>query len=300
MKHREVSQGMFPNFPVDAITNGVHAMTWTAPAFQELFDRRIPEWRTDNLYLRYAVGIPLPEIRAAHVAAKQDFLAEVARRTKVELDANVFTIGFARRATPYKRADLMFSEPDRLARIAEKVGGIQIVFGGKAHPHDEGGKELIRRIHEAAAQLKGRITVVYLENYEIAIAAKMVAGVDLWVNNPMKPLEASGTSGMKAALNGGLNLSVLDGWWEEGYDGTNGWAIRSDPNADPAAQDAQDAAALVDLLKNEVLPEFYERDGNGVPRRWVQRVKGSLRTIGPRFCATRMLHDYVRFVYRLG
>src|SRR6185503_9129475 len=174
MKHREVSQGMFPNFPVDAITNGVHAMTWTSPAFQRLFDRRIPEWRTDNLYLRYAVGIPLSEIRAAHVEAKKDFIAAVEQRTKVALDPAVFTLGFARRATPYKRADLMFTNPARLIEIAETVGKLQIVFGGKAHPRDEGGKELIRKIHRAAEELKGRITVVYLANYDMTLAARMV------------------------------------------------------------------------------------------------------------------------------
>jgi starch phosphorylase len=196
MKHREVSLAMFPGFPVDSITNGVHAGTWTSPAFQALLDRRIPEWRTDNNYLRYAIGLPLAEIRSAHIEAKKDFIAELAQRTGVELDANVFTIGFARRATPYKRADLMFTDPSRLAQLAETVGPMQIVFGGKAHPHDGGGKDLIRRIHKAAEELKGRVNVVYVENYEMAIAAKMVAGVDIWVNNPMKPLEASGSCGM--------------------------------------------------------------------------------------------------------
>ena len=141
-----------------------------------LFDRRVPEWRTDNLYLRYAVGIPLADIRAAHVESKKEFIAEVAHRTRVDLDPAIFTIGFARRATPYKRADLMFADTERLSNIAEAVGPMQIVFGGKAHPHDGGGKDLIRRIHKAAEALKGRVSVVYLENYEMAIAAKMVAG----------------------------------------------------------------------------------------------------------------------------
>src|SRR5262245_9842223 len=149
MKHREVSQGMFPNYPINSITNGVHAGTWTSPAFQELFDRRVPEWRADNLYLRYAVGIPLTEIRRAHAEAKQTLIEAVTERTGVTLDPKVFTIGFARRATPYKRADLVFSDTDRLIEIARDVGPIQIVFGGKAHPHDVGGKELIRRIHAA-------------------------------------------------------------------------------------------------------------------------------------------------------
>ena len=153
MKHREVSQGMFPSFPIDSITNGVHAATWTAPAFAKVFDKRIPEWRADNLYLRYAVGIPLDEIRSAHREAKEKFLQTIAERTGASLDPNVFTIGFGRRATPYKRADLLFADTERLARMAETVGPIQIVFGGKAHPHDGGGKDLIRKIYRAAERV---------------------------------------------------------------------------------------------------------------------------------------------------
>jgi len=226
MKHREVSQGMFPRYPINSITNGVHASTWSSPSFQALFDKRIPEWRADNYYLRYAIGIPLQEIRAAHAEAKQILLNEIKTRNGVELDPKVFTIGFARRATPYKRADLVISNPERLLQIADAIGPIQIVFGGKAHPHDVGGKELIHRIHDASVKLADAVKIVYVENYEMDIAAKMVAGVDLWLNNPMKPLEASGTSGMKAALNGVPSLSVLDGWWIEGHiEGVTGWSI---------------------------------------------------------------------------
>ena len=290
MKHREVSIAMFPGFPIDSITNGVHAGTWTSPTFQELFDRRMPEWRTDNLYLRYAVGIPLPEIRAAHVEAKKAFLAEVARQKSVELDPNVFTIGFARRATPYKRADLMFADTARLAMIAEKVGPMQIVFGGKAHPHDGGGKELIRRIHRAAEELRGRVTVVYLENYEMSIAAKMVAGVDLWVNNPMKPLEASGTSGMKAALNGVPSLSVLDGWWIEGHvEGVTGWSIGSDESEGDQSKDAQD---LYLKLERVILPLFY-----GLPFAYSEVMRSAIALNGSFFNTQRMVEQYVRNAY---
>ena len=290
MKHREVSLAMFPGFPIDSITNGVHAATWTSPLFQQLFDRRVPEWRTDNLYLRYAVGIPLAEIRAAHAEAKKSFLIEVARRTAVELDPNIFTIGFARRATPYKRADLMFAEPDRLVEIAQGVGPIQIVFGGKAHPHDGGGKELIRRIHEAAAQLKGRITVVYLENYEMAIAAQMVAGVDIWVNNPMKPLEASGTSGMKAALNGVPSLSVLDGWWIEGHvEGVTGWSIGSAESEGDQSKDAQD---LYLKLERVILPLYY-----GLPFAYAEVMRSAIALNGSFFNTQRMVEQYVRNAY---
>src|SRR3954463_7967759 len=167
MRHGEVSRGMFPEYPIDSITNGVHATTWTGPAFAALFDRRIPEWRRDTLYLRYAVSIPLQEIRETHAASKRVLIEEVTRRTGVVLDPQVMTIGFARRATPYKRADLIFSDLDRLTQIARTVGKIQIVFGGKAHPHDAGGKELIRRIYGASERLGDRVKVVYLENYEM-------------------------------------------------------------------------------------------------------------------------------------
>ena len=290
MKHREVSQGMFPNFPIDAITNGVHAGTWTSPPFQALFDRRIPEWRVDNLYLRYAVGIPLPEIRAAHAESKKQMIATLAERTGVTLDPKVFTIGFARRATPYKRADLMFTNSARLADIAANVGPIQIVFGGKAHPNDSGGKELIRRIHEGAAALADRITVVYVENYEMEIAAQIVAGVDLWLNNPMKPLEASGTSGMKAALNGVPSLSVLDGWWIEGHvEGVTGWSI-GDSELD--GDQSKDANEIYIKLERVILPLYY-----GLPFAYAEVMRSSIALNGSFFNTQRMVGQYVRNAY---
>ena len=291
MKHREVSLAMFPGFPIDSITNGVHAGTWTSPAFQALLDKRIPEWRTDNLYLRYAVGIPLADIRAAHLEAKNHFLAEVSQLTKVELDPKVFTIGFARRATPYKRADLMFADTERLAQIAQTSGPIQIIFGGKAHPHDGGGKDLIRRIHGAAEELKGRVSVVYLENYEMAVAAKMVAGVDIWVNNPMKPLEASGTSGMKAALNGVPSLSVLDGWWIEGHvEGVTGWSIGS--NETEAVDQSKDAQDMYLKLERVILPLFY-----GLPFAYAEVMRSAIALNGSFFNTQRMVEQYVRNAY---
>jgi len=290
MKHREVSQGMFPNFPIDAITNGVHAGTWTSPAFQLLFDKRIPEWRTDNLYLRYAVGIPLTEIRAAHAEAKKAMIAAVAERTGVALDPKVFTIGFARRATPYKRADLMFTDLSRLAEIASGVGPLQIVFGGKAHPHDSGGKDLIRRIHQAAEALREDVKVVYVENYEMEIAAAMVAGVDLWLNNPMKPLEASGTSGMKAALNGVPSLSVLDGWWIEGHvEGVTGWSIGG---LDPEGDQSKDANEIYLKLERVILPLYY-----GLPFAYAEVMRSAISINGSFFNTQRMVEQYVRNAY---
>ena len=290
MKHREVSQGMFPNFPIDAITNGVHAGTWTSPAFQALLDTRIPEWRTDNLYLRYAVGIPLHEIRNAHAEAKAAMIAAITERTKTELDPKVFTIGFARRATPYKRADLMFTDPTRLAEMAAAVGPIQIVFGGKAHPNDTGGKDLIRRIYEAAAALQGRVTVIYVENYEMEIAAKIVAGVDLWLNNPMKPLEASGTSGMKAAMNGVPSLSVLDGWWIEGHvEGVTGWSIG---DAEAVGDQSKDANEIYIKLERVILPLYY-----GLPFAYAEVMRSAIALNGSFFNTQRMVEQYVRNAY---
>ncbi len=290
MKHREVSQGMFPNFPIDAITNGVHAGTWTSPSFQALFDRRIPEWRSDNLYLRYAVSIPLQEIRTAHAEAKRVMSAAVAERTGVDLDPKVFTIGFARRATPYKRADLVFANPERLAEIASSVGPLQIVFGGKAHPNDNGGKDLIRRIHEASAELAGQVTVVYVENYEMEIAGKMVAGVDLWLNNPMKPLEASGTSGMKAALNGVPSLSVLDGWWIEGHvEGVTGWSIGG---SEPDGDQSKDSYEIYLKLERVILPLYY-----GLPFAYAEVMRSAISLNGSFFNTQRMVEQYVRNAY---
>jgi glycogen phosphorylase len=290
MKHREVSQGLFPNFPIDAITNGVHALTWTSPAFQALFDKRIPEWRNDNLYLRYAVGIPLQEIRASHAEAKKTMVEAIAARTGVQLDPKVFTLGFARRATPYKRADLVFADPKRLAEIAATVGPMQIVFGGKAHPNDNGGKDLIRRIHQAAAALAGTVTVVYVENYEMEIAAKIVAGVDLWLNNPMKPLEASGTSGMKAALNGVPSLSVLDGWWIEGHvEGVTGWSIGG---LDPEGDQSKDANEIYLKLERVILPLYY-----GLPFAYAEVMRSAIALNGSFFNTQRMVEQYVRNAY---
>ncbi|HEY2065016.1 MAG TPA: alpha-glucan family phosphorylase [Gemmatimonadaceae bacterium] len=290
MRHGEVSRGMFPEYPIDSITNGVHAVTWTSPEFAALFDHRMPEWRRDNLYLRYAVSIPLEEIRAAHAASKAVLFDEVKRRTGEELDPGVMTIGFARRATPYKRADLIFSDLERLTKIARTIGKIQIVYGGKAHPHDAGGKELIRRIFSAREKLGDVVRIVYLENYEMALAAKMVAGVDLWLNNPMKPLEASGTSGMKAAMNGVPSFSVLDGWWVEGHvEGVTGWSIGGpELEADPT----RDAVDLYIKLERVILPLFY-----GLPFAYAEVMRSAIALNGSFFNTQRMVRQYVHNAY---
>src|SRR5580704_7566754 len=224
--HGETSRQMFPEVPIEAITNGVHAGTWTSPAFQQLFDRYIPSWREDNYSLRGALGLPAEEVWAAHLIAKHELLENVREKTGLNFDPEVFTIGFARRATGYKRADLILSDLDRLRQMAKNAGRFQIIYAGKAHPNDGGGKDIIRRIYHAKKALKKSVPVVFLDNYNLDLGGKITSGVDLWLNTPQFPLEASGTSGMKAALNGVPSLSILDGWWVEGHiEGVTGWSI---------------------------------------------------------------------------
>ena len=287
LRHEQVSTGLFPEFPINAITNGVHAVTWATPPFARLFDRHIPQWRRDNLYLRYARGIPLGEILAAHAEAKQNLLDEVERRTGVGLDPNVFTIGFARRATEYKRADLLFCDHERLRRIARAFGGLQVVYAGKAHPRDEGGKALIRRIFEASALLQDSVRVVYLEDYDMDLGRLVTGGVDLWLNNPQKPREASGTSGMKAALNGVPSLSVLDGWWIEGhFEGVTGWSIGED--WEPALSPYDEAVSMYDKLEQVILPLYHQRR-----REYAEVMRSAIAINGSFFTAQRMMLQYL-------
>jgi starch phosphorylase len=291
MKHGEVSRDMFPEFPIDAITNGVHALTWTAPPFQHLFDRFMPEWRRDNNYLRYSRGIPLHDIRSTHAECKRALVDEVARRTDVILDEKAFTLGFARRAAMYKRAPLLFTDLERLRRIAAEVGPIQIVYAGKAHPRDEGGKQIIQEVFRAAEALHGAIRVVYLENYDMRLALDLVSGVDVWLNTPLRPLEASGTSGMKAALNGVPSLSVLDGWWIEGhYEGHTGWSIGN--GSEDQADSSAEIASLYDKLENVIVPLFYRE-----PERFAEVRRSTIAINGAFFNTQRMLLQYLSNAY---
>jgi starch phosphorylase len=292
LRHGEVSRGMFPGYPVNSITNGVHAVTWAADPIRALYDRRIPEWRRDNLYLRYAICLDPGEVLAAHAACKRQLLAEVERRTGSRLDPAALTLGFARRATAYKRVDLLFTDPDRLRRIARTAGPIQVVFAGKAHPRDEEGKAQIRRVYEAAAALRGAVSVVYLEEYDMALARILCAGADVWLNTPLKPQEASGTSGMKAAVNCVPSLSVLDGWWVEGcVEGVTGWAVGEDGGrpSDPA----REAASLYDKLEYVVGPLFY---GRALAFSEVMRSAAALS--GSFYNAQRMVTQYLCNAYR--
>jgi starch phosphorylase len=294
MQHGEVSRTMFPRFPIRAITNGVHALTWTSGAFRDLYDRHVPEWRRDNTYLRYVIGISPNEIRDCHAQVKRALLAEVGRRTGVQLNENLMTVGFARRAATYKRADLLFADPERLKRIAKDAGPLQVIYGGKAHPRDEGGKALIGRIFEFEKALAPEIRVIYLENFDWHWAPLLYSGVDLWLNTPKRPQEASGTSGMKAALNGVPSLSVLDGWWVEGcIEGVTGWAIGH--GSETAEDDAAEAASLYGKLEGVIVPMFYRRpDGYAAVMRSAIAMNGSF------FNTQRMVSQYVANAYFLA
>ncbi len=294
-KHGEVSRSMFPVRTIDSITNGVHASTWVSPSMQEVFDKHIPGWRRDNYELRYALNIPRRDIGKAHVEAKKKLLEYIRNELGVPMDLETFTVGFARRSTPYKRGDLIFHDRERLKRIAQG-GAIQLVFGGKAHPADGGGKEIIHRIHGAARELGDHIKTVYIPDYEMALAKLVTSGVDLWLNTPEPPQEASGTSGMKAALNGVPSLSVLDGWWIEGHvEGVTGWAIGPDPDERPEKADAaKDAASLYAKLEELILPLFYKRKD-----RYQQVMRSAIALNGSFFNTQRMLQEYVAKAYYL-
>ncbi|QNI31747.1 alpha-glucan family phosphorylase [Alloacidobacterium dinghuense] len=288
MQHGKVSRSMFPEYNISAITNGVHAATWTSAAFQNIFDRHMPRWRQDNVTLRYAIDIPEEEIESAHAAAKQLLVDAVAQRTGVALRTDVFTIGFARRAATYKRADLLFTDPERLVRCAHEHGGLQILYSGKAHPADEPGKAKIRHVIELAKKLNSdALHIVYLENYEWTLGALLTGGVDVWLNTPKRPYEASGTSGMKAALNGVPSLSILDGWWIEGWiEGVTGWAIED--HEDEAAE----ANSLYEHLEHVLLPLFYEQ-----PQQWRRIMRSTIALNGSFFNTQRMLEQYVVNAY---
>jgi len=290
-RHGAVSQEMFPGYHIDSITNGVHSATWVCPHFQKLYDRYISGWRNDSFSLRYALSIPDEEVWQTHQEAKKILIDSVFQETGIQLDPEVLTIGFARRATAYKRADLIFYDINRLVDISRKYGKIQLVFSGKAHPEDWSGKELIRKIVQVSQQLRGQIEVVYLENYNINLAKRMVSGVDLWLNTPKKPQEASGTSGMKAAHNGIPSLSILDGWWIEGcIEGFTGWSIGSAPDIE--SSDQEDAASLYDKLQNIVIPIYYRNRG-----KWINIMRHCIAINASFFNTHRMVLQYVLNAY---
>ena len=293
--HGKVTQQMFSKYDIHSITNGVHVATWASPQMAQLFDERIPGWREDYASLRYALNIPKRYISEAHRSAKAALLAMVNGRTNAGLETDVFTVGFARRAAVYKRAELLFWDTGRLMEIARKVGPFQIIYAGKAHPRDTDGKEVIRRIHEVKEKLKGKIKLVYLEDYGMDMAKLITAGVDLWLNTPMPPLEASGTSGMKAAVNGVPSFSILDGWWVEGcIEGVTGWAIGGANNNGQENRDtrSQDAEALYDKFELVILPMFCNE-----PDRYAEVMRHSIALNASFFNTERMLTQYISKAY---
>jgi starch phosphorylase len=308
--------------PFTAITNGVHVAGWLAPDLAKLFDRWLGrEWRArqdEEAFWERLADVPDEELWRARGALRGhlfSFLRERARQlwtdgrgsasrvaaAGVLLDPEALTVGYARRFTGYKRPELVFHDEERLVRILQRRDRpVQIVFAGKAHPADHDGKEHLRRVFARALDPRFGGRIAFLEDYDMHVAHFLVQGCDVWLNTPRAPLEASGTSGMKAAINGVPHLSVGDGWWAEGYTGTNGWLIQAPPDpspSDPAAADGAEAGALYRLLEEEVVPSFFDRDGAGVPRRWLEIVRAAIRSTLPRFCARRMVKQYALEMY---
>ncbi|MDP6194544.1 MAG: alpha-glucan family phosphorylase [Candidatus Poseidonia sp.] len=281
----QVASGMFGSTHIAPITNGVHHITWTSPQMGGLFDVHLPGWKEDPSQLGYAGSLPDEALLEARQANRRMLRELVRASTGVELEEHRLTIGFARRFATYKRANLVFSDLERLRAIG--ADRIQFVFSGKAHPKDEGGKQLIRDIFASAGEVANEIPVAFIENYDMDTGLAMTSGVDIWLNNPIRPLEASGTSGMKAAMNGVPNCSILDGWWPEGCEhGVNGWAIGG---AEDERDDARDAENIYNVLEHEVLPRWDEG-----PERWAKLMRASIAT-SARFTGARMIADYLHF-----
>ena len=287
MQHGKVSQQMFPEYTVHSITNGVHAATWLSQPFQQLLDTEVPAWRHDNQYFRSVYGIAPETITDTHAIGKQRLFATVKERTGVILDPNILTLGFARRVATYKRASLLFTDTARLEEIAEKLGGLQIIFAGKAHPADIAGKGLIRDVFTSAAKANSSaLKILYLENYDWELGEQLTQGVDVWLNTPLRPYEASGTSGMKAALNGVPSLSILDGWWIEGCaENITGWAIED------LDHEVHEAASLYNKLENSIAPLYADKAA------WAQMQRHCIAMNGTFFNTHRMLGQYFANAY---
>ena len=293
-RHQEVSSKMFAGYEIHAITNGVHSFTWTGEPFRRIFDQYLPGWAIEPELLAKVDIIPDCDIWDAHVQQKKQLIEYANIVTNGHLSEDTFTLGFARRATEYKRPTLLFSNIERLRTIS-RSGKFQAIFAGKAHPRDEGGKRLIEQIYSYAKQLKDDVEIVYLENYDMSIAAKMVGGVDVWLNTPLRPMEASGTSGMKAAHNGVVNLSVLDGWWIEGWmENLTGWSIgpHNIDNLDYQALFQKETEDLYNKLEYVIIPTYYHRHDE-----WIRLMKNSIGKIAYYFNSHRMMRRYVTEAY---
>lgn len=293
-KHGEVSKNLFPGYEIYAITNGIHSFTWTCDSFKRLYDKHIHSWANEpELFVR-AENIPDEEVWEAHLQAKRELVDYVKNVSGVEMRLDVLTIGFARRFTSYKRAHLLFSDLERLLKINEK-GEIQIVYAGKAHPKDIPGKNIIKDIIELSKTVHDKIKIIFLKDYSIEMALKLVSGVDIWLNTPLRPREASGTSGMKAAHNGVINFSVLDGWWIEGHiEGITGWSIGPKPLESSLTQvnDAVDAEDLYYKLEKIIIPTYYHDRSQ-----WIKIMKNSIGKIAYYFNSHRMMRRYVTEAY---
>ncbi|MGO8905635.1 MAG: alpha-glucan family phosphorylase [Solirubrobacteraceae bacterium] len=320
---RAMWQDLWPGRPIDSVpiahvTNGVHLPTWLGTPMRRLLDRHLGEhWlrqAADPATWAALDAVPDAELWAVRCQQRAELVDFVRDRSMADrlargeireyvqaaaqaFDPRVLTIGFARRVATYKRLHLLVQDPDRSLRLLAGERPIQIVLAGKAHPSDDEAKHVVQTIFSLRSAPNVGAQVIYLHDYDIGMAGRLVQGCDVWVNLPRPPLEASGTSGMKSVANGGLQLSVLDGWWAEGYNGANGWALSGDVDVDHEAQDARDSAELYRLLEQEILPTFYARDA-GLPRKWLSRIRGSMRSLVPAFCASRMLDDYTERVYR--
>jgi starch phosphorylase len=309
-----------PERPVIALTNGIHVPTWIASDLADLFARYLgSDWlahQDEPEFWNAVVAIPDEELWRVRQTLRHNLFAFVRERARYRwteervgsprvvaagplLDPEVLTLGFARRFTAYKRADLIFRDRERLARILNAPGRpMQIVFAGKAHPADDIGKHHLQRVYKHALDPMFGGRVAFVDDYDLHVAHYLVQGCDLWLNNPRKPLEASGTSGMKAAINGVPHLSIGDGWWAEGFTGTNGWVIDGGLSSDNHEMvDAADAAALYRLLEEQIVPAFYDRDASQVPHAWLATIKEAIRTVTPRFCSRRMVKQYVERMY---
>ncbi len=292
-KHREVSQSMFAGYQINAITNGVHSYTWTSESFKKVYDKYLLGWANEpELFVRIGI-IPDEELWGAHLEAKKKLIDYVNSISDAGMDYETLTIGFARRVTAYKRADLLFSDIDRLERIA--TGKIQLIYSGKTHPKDGEGKLLIERIFSYIQRLKGKIKIVFIKDYNMETALRLVSGVDVWLNTPLRPLEASGTSGMKAAHNGVMNFSVLDGWWIEGHiEGYTGWSIGPAPTEIGPENNinAIDAEDLYNKLEKEIIPVYYNNR-----KRWIRMMQNAIGKNAYYFNSHRMMRRYVTEAY---
>jgi starch phosphorylase len=293
-RHRDSSKAMFPGYEIRSITNGVHSYTWTCESFRTLYDKYFPGWANEPDLLVRADGILDEDVWRAHEEAKKMLIDYVNNATNAGMDYHTLTLGFARRATGYKRTALLFSDIEKLKR-ANRKGRIQLIFSGKANPKDDSGRKLIEQILGYAQELKDEIKIVYLANYDMDLAAKLVSGVDVWLNTPLRPLEASGTSGMKAAYNGVINFSVLDGWWIEGWiEGVTGWAIGPQPNESVSAEEGRrrELDDLYNKLECIVVPMFYSRRDD-----WIKMMKNSIGKIAYHFNSHRMMQRYATEAY---